>query len=151
MKTKLMLLPLAAIFLAGCAATVKPMPSLSKLVERENEIGVGITGASKNGGALLIEYEDPSLNNWTLVVVKDMTQKALLNDIFLWQKADKHCTLFPTVMTIDEYAGQIRREDAPKPGPQPGDYQTIEQRIASMRSKLEQHSAIIYRYLHGKK
>ncbi len=150
MKSKLFFTSLAAIVFAGCATTAKPMPELSKLVERENEIGIGITGPSKNGGVLLVEYEDKSFDDWSLLVVKDDRQKALLEDVFMWQKSDGTRGTFPPVMTVDEYAARLNQGEAPKPGPEPGSYQSMDGRIAQLRVKLEKYPAVMYRYSKAK-
>jgi hypothetical protein len=142
MKKGILLIVLqSTIFcLIGCSTPQKPMPSIPTLVEKENKIDVGIVYEFNDGVSLVNEYLDPSFGNWTLIIVKDKTQKAMIHDIIKSHLPYSKSTP-PKIVTIDEYANELSSSKDIKI------YGTTKAIISEIRKDLLTHPAVIFRYL----
>ncbi len=138
---------LCGALLSGCGGQGKEgaMPSLSKLIELQNNIGVGVTRVYDK--ALVYDFEDASFKDWGTIIVLDEAAKAsrqpdpypCINDAPAGERL---------VLTIAEYAALVQKDPptAPKPVLPGENYATVDQHIAQIQSELKQYSAVVYRY-----
>lgn len=140
-KLKQMSLVLSALFFAAC--TSQSMPSFSRLIELENELFVSVEHVYWE--SLIMDHADPAFGGWTVIVVRGEAEKTM-DELKRYSCTNDAGGKPPLILTMDAYAERLQKESRPKPGPQPGNYLTIEQRIAEMRANLKEHPALIYRY-----